>query len=982
MGSFSLFFCLLAAFAFGLSSRLNAAPPSNDQCFSSETIPGSGPFPYLSAVTDVKDATTAGDPVVPDAIYQSGAEPSRSIWYAFTPSATAFYTLSTCRDAPTDTTLIDNFMVIYTSASGCAGPFVQLADSATTRSYADDTCGPGFRQAAVTTTLQAGTTYYIVVWQFDLTIPPVGNSWVQLRVNKVSPPLNNDGANALALSLNIPVPANSIGAQNRYQLPANDPSFKGMGHVRSAATGGEVVYTFTAPEDAKYSFAVHESREGSNLVIYVASTLPGPGTPPFTITNALAASHRNLAGSSEEIYGLALTNGQQVYLFVDADVPSIGSSFVIEVTKSIVETEPNNTPDTAGVLYGGITGSISNSAGADLDYFALGTWPAGYRVFAMVDATTSKQPDFDLRVTTATSVLQFDDQSNDSLFGETAPNIGGAPLTGVPSFLRVNFRSGASVEPYTLYAVVQPPLTNATPEVEPNDSLASASSSPLNYFYGSLSGPAPSADVDFYVFNASEGDLIFVSLDGDPLRNNTPIDAQLELLDSQGSLLVGVNNLGSASSLATGINLSAQTPYSPSEALIYRVMSEGAYYVRVRISPGASLNVAAGDYLLSISKNCFPGDRNTSLPPAIQNVTAAPINENQSATLSVTFTDPDLSEAHTLVINWGDGQVETSTNLSAGITNYSATHFYADNPNNPSGNYTANIMVLDQYQTSASTSTPIKVLNVPPGNLDFSLTASSINEGGSVTLSGSFTDPGTLDTHAVSIAWGDGSPNFTANLAAGQFAFGATHAFLNNKPGGFSIGVTVVDKDGGSASASTNLTVNNLPPALSNVAITSPIIVGSTATLTGNMSDAGALDSFVLTVNWGDGSANTVASYPAGTTSFNLTHVYSTTGTNRAVGLSLADSDAGTATGGATITVQQPAKPWFQSIAKLPNGHVQVLLNGATPSVAYKIQTTSNIVQNSWSTLATRSADASGNIVYEDTTNPLQPNLIYRAVWP
>jgi hypothetical protein len=988
-GSFCLFFFLLTAFGVGLSSRVNAAPPGNDQCFSSETIPGAGPFPYLSAVTDVKDATTAGDPAVPDPLYQSGAEPSRSIWYAFTPSVTAFYTLSTCRDAPTDTTLIDNFMVIYTSAAGCAGPFVQLADSATTRGYADEACGPGFHQAAITTMLQAGVTYYVVVWQFDATVPPAGNTWVQLRVNKVVPPANNTCDHAIGLSVNIPLSgpaASSIGAQNSYQLPTNSSFFfKGIGQIPSIAAGPEVVYTFTAPETANYNFTVRDFSEGSNLVVYVASSCPGSGTPPLLVTNVLAASHRNNYSSSEEIYNLPLTNGQQVYVFVDENVTSLGSGFTIEVNKCFLETEPNNTPETASVLFGGMTGSISNILASDVDFFALGNWPAGSRVFAMLDASAAKTTDFNLQITTTNLVLQYDNEGNDILFGDRAPNIAGTPLPEGPAFIRVNYQ-GLSVEPYTLYAVVQPPMAFATVETEPNNALAQANSSPINYFSGSLPGPAPSTDIDVFTVNASEGDLIFASLDGDPLRNKTPIDAQLELLDSQGNVLISIDNLAPTSTPMSSTNpassLSSTTPYSPSEALVYRVRSEGVYYVRVSISPHAPVSAAAGDYLLSISKNCFAGDRNASLPPIIQNVTAAPVNENQSTILSVTFTDPDMSEAHTVVINWGDGQVETSTNLSAGITNYSATHFYPDNPNNPSGNYTANITVLDQYQTSVSTSAPIKVLNVPPANLDFSLTSSSINEGGSVTLSGSFTDPGTLDTHAVSIAWGDGSPNFTANLATGQFVFGATHTFRNNKPGGFSIVVTVLDKDGGSASASTNLTVNNVPPALSNVAITSPITVGSTATLTGNMGDAGALDTFVLTVTWGDGSANTVASYPASTTSFNLTHVYSTAGTNRAVGLSLADSDAGTATGGATITVQQPAKPWFQSIAKLPNGHVQVLLNGATPSVAYTIQTSSTFWQNGWSTLATRTADGSGNIVYEDTTNPLQPNRIYRAVWP
>ena len=153
----------------------------------------------------------------------------------------------------------------------------------------------------------------------------------------------------------------------------------------------------------------------------------------------------------------------------------------------------------------------------------------GSRVFAMLDASAAKVTDFDLRVTTTNTVLQYDNKSNDILFGDLAPNTAGTPLTSSPAFLRVN--AASANEPYRLYAVVQPPLAAATVEVEPNNTLATAGSSPINYFYGNLSGPAPSADVDVFVFNASEGDLIFVSLDGDPLRNNTPIDAQLELLD-------------------------------------------------------------------------------------------------------------------------------------------------------------------------------------------------------------------------------------------------------------------------------------------------------------------------------------------------------------------------------------------------------------------------------------------------------------------
>jgi hypothetical protein len=176
--------------------------------------------------------------------------------------------------------------------------------------------------------------------------------------------------------------------------------------------------------------------------------------------------------------------------------------------------------------------------------------------------------------------------------------------------------------------------------------------------------------------------------------------------------------------------------------------------------------------------------------------------------------------------------------------------------------------------------------------------------------------------------------------------------------------------------------VNNVAPSLSNLGITSPIIAGTTANLTGNISDVGSLDTFVLTINWGDGGPNTVANYPAGTTSFNVSHGYATTGTNRSVNVTLTDDDGGTASGSTTITVNTPAKPRFQSISRLGNGHILLNLQNGSPGVVYKIQISSTLLANSWSTLTSRAADASGNIQFEDATTPLPSQRFYRATWP
>src|SRR5207253_1472227 len=133
-----------------------------------------------------------------------------------------------------------------------------------------------------------------------------------------------------------------------------------------------------------------------------------------------------------------------------------------------------------------------------------------------------------------------------------------------------------------------------------------------------------------------------------------------------------------------------------------------------------------------------------------------------------------------------------------------ALHQYVDNP--LGGSYTITATVTDNDGGSGSGSTSVNVNNVPPANLQLSLNPTTINENGSTALGGSFTDPGTLDTHAVVINWGDGSSNTTLSLGADVLAFsGASHQYLDNPASGstYAISVTITDKDNGSGTGST-----------------------------------------------------------------------------------------------------------------------------------------------------------------------------------
>ena len=299
--------------------------------------------------------------------------------------------------------------------------------------------------------------------------------------------------------------------------------------------------------------------------------------------------------------------------------------------------------------------------------------------------------------------------------------------------------------------------------------------------------------------------------------------------------------------------------------------------------------------------------------PVLSNVTVTtPINENDAATLSGNISDSNAGDTFALTVNWGDGSPAQTFNYPAGTTLFSETHQYPDdNPTaTTSDNHTINLSLSDNGGGSDTASTSITVNNAHPALSGLAANPSTISVGSSTTLNGTVNDAGTLDTHQVVINWGDGSPTATLNLAAGVTAFSASHQY--NSSGTFNIGVTTTDDDTGSADGSASVTVDPLPqqpPVLSNVAVTSPVTESGIATLTGNISDPNAGDTFNLIVNWGDGSPSQFFSYPAGTTSFSAGHQYrddNPTGTpsdNYTISLALNDNGGGSDTDSVVVTV-------------------------------------------------------------------------------
>lgn len=183
-----------------------------------------------------------------------------------------------------------------------------------------------------------------------------------------------------------------------------------------------------------------------------------------------------------------------------------------------------------------------------------------------------------------------------------------------------------------------------------------------------------------------------------------------------------------------------------------------------------------------------------------QPLAASKIEEGDSATLTATFTDPDVLDQHTAVIDWGDGTTETLA-LQVGQRQFSSIHTYLDdNPTvTPVDRYRIRVSVRDDRGGQDAAVTTASVYNVAP-----KITQTQISDNGKVTVTGSFTDPGSQDQHTVVFQWHDGFSDVVV-LPVGQRRFSFDHRYADDAGGAFfgeyTVIVTVMDDDGGHAIA-------------------------------------------------------------------------------------------------------------------------------------------------------------------------------------
>ncbi|MDP9275571.1 MAG: PKD domain-containing protein [Chloroflexota bacterium] len=254
--------------------------------------------------------------------------------------------------------------------------------------------------------------------------------------------------------------------------------------------------------------------------------------------------------------------------------------------------------------------------------------------------------------------------------------------------------------------------------------------------------------------------------------------------------------------------------------------------------------------------------------PADLAVQATPVLEGGATTLTVSFTDAEASDTHTVAITWGDGSTE-NISLAAAATSTSRGHTYLE-----TGTYTVAVTVTDGGGMSVAGGTTVIATNVSPSLSSLVFTPSSVTDHQTVTVSGTFSDPGTADTFTMTVAWGDGTSS-TASLAAGVRSFSASHDYA--AAGTYDVIVVVTDRDSGAGTQNAFLVVSARNTAPSGLSVSSNV-TGLSATISGSFTDPDANDTHDVSLAWGDGTT-TQSTLAAGVTSFSATHTYASAGT-------------------------------------------------------------------------------------------------------
>ncbi|WP_416350892.1 PKD domain-containing protein [Rivularia sp. UHCC 0363] len=247
------------------------------------------------------------------------------------------------------------------------------------------------------------------------------------------------------------------------------------------------------------------------------------------------------------------------------------------------------------------------------------------------------------------------------------------------------------------------------------------------------------------------------------------------------------------------------------------------------------------------------------------------INEGDTATFSANATDAG-NDNLTYTWNFGDGAESQVGKI--------VNHKFVDN-----GTYTVTVTVEDTNGASTQQTLTVQVDNVAPTITE--ITGDTvINEGDTANYTATVTDPGD-DKLTYSWNFGDGSTPKTGE--------NVSHIFTDD--GIYTVTLTVEDGDGGIATETITVTVNNVAPTITEITGDTNINEGDIATFKAIANDPGN-DKLTYTWDFGDGSTPIQGD--------NVSHKYLDNG-DYTVTLTVTDDDGASTTQTQTLTVNNLA---------------------------------------------------------------------------
>jgi len=234
------------------------------------------------------------------------------------------------------------------------------------------------------------------------------------------------------------------------------------------------------------------------------------------------------------------------------------------------------------------------------------------------------------------------------------------------------------------------------------------------------------------------------------------------------------------------------------------------------------------------------------------------------------FSDPG-ADTWTATVDYGDGGGPQALALNPDKTFTVPAHTYTDNTGSP---FTVLVTVTDDDLDFGTASVVVTVNNVAP-TVSTTPASVSLNDGDTLTQSGSFSDPG-ADTWGATVDYGEGDGPQVLALSGNTFNLSNVYENV----GVFTVTVTVTDDDLGSGQATVIVTVTNAVPVITLVDCTScdgddNIVFGLTSDVSVTFTDPDG-DLSTVTINWGDGSADTILNNVAEGT-ISSSHTYAVT---------------------------------------------------------------------------------------------------------